>query len=142
MATRVVKKLSPAELERNQAVLLNTGLAIGQHKGVYQMSSKDGRFVFRNYYPTTFNLFGVKQEDGKQFVLDVLRGIQIHHKKLLENETYATPAIHLISKTKLPESILKTMSDYRRIDFNLHNGQIKLINLRDKMVGSRTNLFF
>ena len=77
MATRVVKKLSPAELERNQAVLLNTGLAIGQHKGAYQMSSKDGRFVFRNYYPTTFNLFGVKQEDGKQFVLDVLRGIQI-----------------------------------------------------------------
>ena len=43
MATRVVKKLSPAELERNQAVLLNTGLAIGQHKGVYQMSSKDGK---------------------------------------------------------------------------------------------------
>ena len=63
MATRVVKKLSPAELERNQAVLLNTGLAIGQHKGVYQMSSKDGRFVFRNYYPTTFNLFGMKKED-------------------------------------------------------------------------------
>ena len=46
MATRVVKKLSPAELERNQAVLLNTGLAIGQHKGAYQMSSKDGRFFF------------------------------------------------------------------------------------------------
>lgn len=60
MATRVVKKLSPAELERNQAVLLNTGLAIGQHKGVYQMSSKDGKdkkFSFQ--FNLTFFIFDV-----------------------------------------------------------------------------------
>ena len=74
----------------------------------------------------------MKKEDGKQFVLDVLRGIQMHQKKLLKNETYATPAIHLIiSKTKLPDTIFNAMTDYRRIDFNLHNGQIKLINMRD-----------
>ena len=80
---------------------LNNGLAIGQHKGAYQMSSKDGGFVVRKYYPSTFNLFGVKQEDTKQFNVDVL--IQTHHKKLLKKETYASPAILLIVKTKLPE---------------------------------------
>ena len=65
------------------------------------MSSKDGGFVVRKYYPSTFNLFGVKQEDTKQFNVDVL--IQTHHKKLLKKETYASPAILLIVKTKLPE---------------------------------------
>ena len=58
MAAQAAKMLSQEELEkvvveRNLAVQLNNGLAIGQHKRAYQMSSKDGGSVGRTYYPTT-----------------------------------------------------------------------------------------
>ena len=36
------------------------------------MSSKDGGVFVRKYYPSAFNLFGVKQDDAKQFDVDVL----------------------------------------------------------------------
>ena len=89
MAAQAAKMLSQEELEKivvelNLAMQMNNGLAIGQQKGAYQMFSKDRRLDVRNYYPSTFILFGVKQEDAKQSIVDVLKGIQIHHKKLLK----------------------------------------------------------
>ena len=81
MAAQAAKTLSQEELQKvvvelNLAMQLNCGLAIGQHKGAYQMSPKDGGFVVRSYlYPTTFNLFGVKRHVTKQFYIHVLEGI-------------------------------------------------------------------
>ena len=89
---RSSEDLARIEGERNVAMKEKNGLAVGQSKGMYQLDN--GGMVLRNYFPTNYNVFGVKQEDCKQFVVDILRKIQMRQKKLLKKEVYLSPAIN------------------------------------------------
>ena len=134
---RSSEDLARIEGERNVAMKEKNGLAVGQSKGMYQLGN--GGMVLRNYFPTNYNLFGVKQEDGEQFVVDILREIQMRQKKLLKKEVYLSPAINIIGKTKLPElAPNKELTSYRKIEFEPaapngtnHSNQIKLVNVRE-----------
>ena len=125
------------EGERNEAMKEKNGVAVGQCKGMYQLDN--GGVVLRNYFPTNYNVFGVKEEDCKQFVVDILREIQMRQKKLLKKEVYLSPAINIIGKTKLPEVMSnKGLTSYRKVEFEPiasnganHSNQIKLVNTRE-----------
>ena len=62
--------------ERNAAVDHYQGIRIGWSKAVYQ--TEDGVFIMRDYFSKVFNVFGVKQVDANQFLIDIMKAIQLN----------------------------------------------------------------
>ena len=118
--------------ERNAAVNHYQGIRIGWSKAVYQ--TEDGVFIMRDYFSKVFNVFGVRQADANQFLIDILKAIQLNENKLLGKQTYAAPSICAIGKSPLPhcESMSSSRS-YWTMEFNFSKQApyVKLLNIKD-----------
>ena len=128
--------------ERNKLVKLNEGIPIGWSKCVYQIPTGHHTFIMRDMFAEVCNVFGVKQVDAKQFVVDVLKAIQLHQNNLLTKQTYATPSIRAIGKCKLPHLSLTTES-YWTMVFILSKDSpfVKLMNIKDGEERNGINCF-
>ena len=118
--------------ERNAAVNHYQGIRIGWSKAVYQ--TEDGVFIMRDYFSKVFNLFGVKQADANQFLVDILKAIQLNENKLLGKQTYAVPAIRAIGKSPLPHcESMSSSRGYWSMEFNFSKQApyVKLLNIKD-----------
>ena len=128
--------------ERNKLVALHKGLSIGWSKCAYQIQDEHCAFIMRDIFAEVCNVFGVKQVDSKQFLVDVLKTLQLHQKKLLSMQTFATTSIRAISKCKLPRIPLSTESNWTiECVITKEPPFVRLMNIKDGEQRNGINCF-